>query len=450
VRTSLVTRLGNWRRRARSFRRTRLHPVWEELRWPTIGGLAVLALVLGILGFRRYLRARYGHYHALDPVYLSTQLFVFEWGSTPVRLNWELEVSRFLAPAVAVYTAAGALAAIFRDQLQSLRVRVKQQHVVICGLGRKGLLLAEGFQRDGDRVVAIEENEQSDRIPECRDLGVPVVVGDATEPLVLERARVWRARTLVCVCGEDAANAEIAARARELVARKKGDLTAFLHIVDVELADLLARRASGGDASNGFRLEFFNIFERGAQAWLARHPPFEPGTVKPHLLVIGVGQMGHHLVLGAARDWLAANPVTETRLRLTMLDRAARLKQELLCLRYPRLTEACHLTPLELEVPSPLFEAAEFLFDDGDTPVSCIYVCLDNESLALATGLKLLQRLRERPPPGEQPVPIVVRMTRGGGLPALLGDSEGLSAFGVLDETCTPALLLASARTGLA
>src|SRR5207253_9769355 len=109
------------------------------------------------------------------------------------------------------------------------------------------------------------QDERNDGIRECRELGLPVLVGDATERRQLERARVGNARTLVCVCGNDTANAETAARARELVAgRKRGVLTAFLHVVDVELADLLARRVPASAAAGAFfRLEFFNVFERG-------------------------------------------------------------------------------------------------------------------------------------------------------------------------------------------
>ena len=79
------------------------------------------------------------------------------------------------------------------------------------------------------------------------------------------------------------------------------------------------------------------------------------------------------------------------------------------------------------------------------------YVCLDDDTAALSTALALRQRVREAG------IPIVVRMRHDAGLATLLsglhGDDrgfDGLYAFGLLDRTCTPELVLGGTHEILA
>ncbi|MFW6164378.1 MAG: NAD-binding protein, partial [Planctomycetota bacterium] len=271
-----------------------------------IGGLWVAALVLGYWGFARYLTATGQRATTLHTLYLALQLFTLESGSvgSPLAVGWQLELARLLAPGVMAYTVIQALAVVFAQQFETLRLWRLRDHVVICGLGRKGLALTKGFRRAGHTVVAIESDETKDAIAQCRDLGAAVVTGDATEGAVLRKARVPRARYVLAVC-DDGPNAEVAAYAEALAADRRGSaLTCFAHIVDLELCDLLRERELARRRGDTFRLEFFNVFESGARALLAEHPPFIPAADgEPHLLVVGLGRMGQTLVAHAARDW---------------------------------------------------------------------------------------------------------------------------------------------------
>lgn len=124
--------------------------------------------------------------------------------------------------ALGVSTAAIAAYFIKNDQLQLLRLRQTRGHVVICGLGEKGLLLTRAFRERNQPVVVIEENEANDFIASCREMGAIVLIGDATEHAMLLLARVPQARYLVGVCGDDGANAQIAAIAHELAGGRAG------------------------------------------------------------------------------------------------------------------------------------------------------------------------------------------------------------------------------------
>jgi TrkA-N domain len=67
--------------------------------------------------------------------------------------------------------------------------------LTICGLGRTGARLAKAFQERGNQVVGIDLDAENDLLQPCRDHGVRVLIGDATDPDVLRRAGSTRPAT---------------------------------------------------------------------------------------------------------------------------------------------------------------------------------------------------------------------------------------------------------------
>lgn len=426
---------------------TRIKRWFRDYKWPLIGLMWVVAIVLGYVGFSKYFLAIGETHSLLDIFYFTLQLFTVESGSLPGPLPLELQVARFLAPAMAVYTALQALAAVVHERLQMLRLRFVRNHVVVCGLGRKGFLLCEGFRKNGDQVVVIEQDQGNDMLRQCRELGAFTLMGNAADPGLLRMAHVHRARYVISVCGNDGVNAEVAVRTRELASRRKGTaLTCIVHIFDLQLCSLLKELEIRLGKVDPFRLEFFNVYESGARILLDEYSPFreyvEGNGSKPHIVVVGVGRMGESLIVNAARRWRDYAQAGE-HLRITMVDRHAEQKRQSLYLRYPQLSTVCDLVCFEIDVTGPEYEEAAFLFNDREhSDVTIIYICLDGDSGALAAGLKLYQQIRALG------IPIVVRMTRDVGLASLLqGENDkregfiGIHPFGLLDRTSRPDLV---------
>lgn len=426
---------------------------WSQYRGVLIIGLWLTTLYLGYVGFAKHFAALNENRSFWDLFYLTLQLFPLQSGAVPPPIGWELQAARLLAPAVAAYTVIQTFVTIFYEQVQLLRLRFIRDHVVICGLGRMGLLLARGFLQQGERVVVIEQDENNDFITLCQEEGIIVTLGNAKDRGVLCRAGVPRAKYVFSVCGDDSTNAEVAVHVRELVASRQGrPLTCFVHIVDARLYHLLREREVSPVPS--YRLELFNIFDRGARLLLEEHPCFheEDGVLmqQPHVLIVGLGRMGESLVVHMARSWWTNYTQTYGSLRISIIDREAKRKVASLCLRYPKLEKACQLAVLQMDILWPEFEQAGFLLgSDGHCDVTAVYVCLDNDALGLKTGLTLLQRLRG------QRIPIVVRMAHETGLALLLRSAEGDGfdnpyAFGLLDRTCSPELILGGTHEVLA
>jgi len=87
-------------------------------------------------------------------------------------------------------------------------------HVIICGYGRIGVMLAKDLVEANCGVVVVERNPA--KCAEAESAGLLTMTGDATEEAVLLAAGIARARTLATVLPDDAANVFITLTARSL------------------------------------------------------------------------------------------------------------------------------------------------------------------------------------------------------------------------------------------
>lgn len=413
--------------------------MWEDGRWWAIGAAFVAVVALGVIGFREY----DGSAGLLDPLYRSLQLFVLESGAIadPSAISPALQVARFAAPVVAVVFVHQAAASLLRDQLQLLRLRRARGHVVVCGLGAQGLAVARATHEQGRRVAAVERDESGSGVRLAREAGIPVVVGDATDPVTLRKARVGRASVVVAACREDATNAQIASACREVVTRRREPLECFVHVFDPRLCAAWRARAIEDPRRSSVRIEYFSAYEAAAQAMLLRHPFLtDDATVaEAHVLVVGLGRLGERVVVEAARTWEAAG--ASGRFPVSVVDREADERLESLRARFPELDACCDLVALQADVGSGVFERGDLLRRDGDAPFSAAYVCLDDEQLALHSALVLDRHV------GDPTCPVVVRLRSEASAGALLGERPGagphdrIHAFGLVERSADPDLL---------
>lgn len=442
--------------------------LWSQHSWLGIGLLWVLALSLAYVGFQRYAALTDQVYTPLDLTYLTIQLISMNSGNVEPPVPWQLEVARFLLPILAAWTAAKALASIFRDRWRLFLVRTTwRNHVVICGLSQKGWLLAQGFAAAGQRVVVIELDESNRLVNACRSHCV-VLIGDATDPEVLRDAGVLRAARLISVM-EDSLNIEVAQQTEALLRSRSGrrrrhPLHCTMHLQDPVLVELAQAREMMGEQDAPMRLELFNIYDHGARLlwnrFAAAYPPSmvasAPDDVSAaHILVIGLERLGENLVVQAARDWYGRTRSRPAgRLRITVIDQEAEFKCQALSRRYPKLADACDLAPHTIDVRGPAFQEPTLLQAGAGYPApSVIFICFSDGFLGLRTALDLSHRLQQMP---EQDTRLVLRINEERRARLLDADADGyveafdLHIFGLLDNTCTPQVIQGDTLTQLA
>ena len=419
-------------------------------RWITVLLFAIAVFFLGFAGFQRHFQLLGKTRPNSDVVYLTFQLFIFESGSVEGPIDWQLQAARFLAPAVTAYAGLYALWSIFYHQVLMVRPWFAGRHVVVCGLGRKGARLIEQLRARGECVVAIENNQGCDEVEHARQRGVIVLSGAANDRWLLRKACVHRAKTLICITGDDGVNVETAVLAHEMNRRRRiGSLDCVVHLFDPRLERMLKGHEIFTDRHDPFELRFFNTFEIGARAMLNSPPVLDPETgpqpQRPHLLIVGLGRLGERLLVRAADEWRAKRQDPQSRLLLTVVDWRAKIKEKWLPLRYPWLEEVADTRCVEIDIQFPEFATGSFLDPKEDVPkLTAAYVCLDDDSLGMFAGLALHDYLQDNS------IPIVVRMTEQAGLASLLGAQTdgtgiipGIHAVGLLEVACNLDLVLA-------
>ena len=119
----------------------------------------------------------------------------------------------------ALYTFSVVLDTLFEGHIRELfgRRRMERQieamcnHVIVCGWGRVGRAISEELTAAHADLVIVDRD--ATRLSET---DLPVVIGDATEDRVLERAGLERARALVAALDGDAGNLFVTLSARSL------------------------------------------------------------------------------------------------------------------------------------------------------------------------------------------------------------------------------------------
>ena len=417
----------------------------ERQRWWLLAAAWVVLLVLGVGGFVQQSRDLDLDLGFLDHLYLTLQLAALDFQGESEAINWRLEVARFAAPAIAAGTLLQSASIVFREQFRRWRARRASGHTVVCGLGQVGARLTAALVAEGRHVVAIS-GDASLATSAARAAGVPVVMGDPTDPTVLRTARADRAVRVVAGWDDDAVNVATAAAVAALP-RPAGlaPVRVAVRLLDGELAHLLRAAELGGEGHP--RLEFFNVQDRAAHALLAEHP-LAPDDTTPHLVVAGVGQFGAGLIVAAAQQWAArdAGP-----LPVTLIDREAQGRLNALRMRHPALTHALQpqCIPLDFRAPS---EAALAEFEQVLTehPPTLVVAAFEDETLAWTAGLFVRRRVT-------RPVDVIVRTAQEGGfgehLSASIGGRGGLGrivAFPFLDRACTADLIEGGVREQLA
>lgn len=282
---------------------------------------AVAVVGMGVWGFTEELPGS----PLLERVYRSLQLFVLETGDLAGALPWQLEVARLAAPVLTVMSAVLATAAMSRSRIDRWRARRRTDHVVVCGLGRRGTAAALALRAAGHDVVAIERDAAGIGTSRCRRARIPVVIGDARDGEVLVRAGVTRAGHLVTLTPALESGGEIALTAVNLVTERTGSpLTVHLEVDQPELAGLMRAASLTEHRSPAWRLEELDLAGSGARVMLDALPPWDtppassdrssdrssdpstdtPGPAPaPHVLVVGDSPLTRALVDTLVRRW---------------------------------------------------------------------------------------------------------------------------------------------------
>ncbi len=190
---------------------------------PLIGGFTALALVF-LLGVAGYMRVEgWSFFDSLYQVVITLSTVGFQ-EVYPLSRNGRVLTMLLIVSGVGTfaYLVGSFTQVLVEGRLQQFLGRRRMQkiidklseHVIICGYGRIGSIVARELLAENMAIVVIESNPEV--IGLLEEDGIPYVAGDATADEVLLAAGLLRAKTLVAALTQEAANVYVTLTARQL------------------------------------------------------------------------------------------------------------------------------------------------------------------------------------------------------------------------------------------
>ena len=139
--------------------------------------------------------------------------------------EWYLQPFFFLLPIIGLGAVADSvvrLAFLMFTQKQNLPewqrmvASLYRNHVVVVGVGKVGYQIIKGLIALRESVVAVDQADESLLIDDIRDLGVPIIQGNARYHKTLEQAGVAKARAVILATNDDLANLDSGLTARDI------------------------------------------------------------------------------------------------------------------------------------------------------------------------------------------------------------------------------------------
>ncbi len=405
------------------------------------------AIALGYTGFEMRAAATHTILSVSDALYLTLQLFTSTSGDvTP--MNWALQIARFIAPVVPAGTILWVALFALREHYHRFKLRWMKNHVVICGLGRNGPQLVREFLLDKHEVVAIEVNPQNEHIRGCFDMKANIVIGDASTEEVLRRAHVTHAKHLIAVAGDDGVNAKIAGQLVHILANKKirRRPTCHFHIVNFHLYGLLKDHNLAQMSTNSLRYSLFNIYQNSARLLFQKYSLTNPQRLNdqgytPHLIIVGLGDMGEAVLMQAAK---IGHFAPNKSIRITVVDKSASALVKQLQHRHAGLARVCQIDSIRGDITKheKQIEISKLASSAGSPAV--VAFCYGNDHLNVTSALEMSKLITSNE------VTLLVRIDRHEGYGTLIekmnpsGEPQGCAVhpFGWIESTSSRSTLL--------
>jgi len=135
---------------------------------------------------------------------------------TTVYLFLSVGTIFYLFTALASYMVEGEVRKVFRRRSMERRIDKMRNHYIVCGIGMVGLYIVHELYETKRPQIAIDSEPAQFDLLKTRNIDVPVLLGDATENELLEKAMVREARGLFATTNSDNDNIVIALTAKQL------------------------------------------------------------------------------------------------------------------------------------------------------------------------------------------------------------------------------------------
>ena len=258
-------------------------------------GSVLFIFIIGITSFIR----EYPGTSLMEAFYYTLRLFTLEHDLPRFPRSNLLIFIYFFAPLVSLSVLWTATMYLFRFS-PLLKTRWQTDHIIVCGVGRTGKLLAATFKEKGISIVGVDAGKPESFDEWSGQHRIPMIYGDFLSWTVLEKAGASNARAIVFAAGDDLLNLEGVVNAYGWLRTDMGDVKLlWAHISSEKLAQT-ARTALRTDGLVGIR--FFDTYHIAATKMVEQYFNYDIRKDVNEVTIMGFGKFGRDLTEVLIKD----------------------------------------------------------------------------------------------------------------------------------------------------
>lgn len=319
--------------------------------------LGVIAIVTGFLGY--LLELDNG---LIESLYAVFGFFGGNGSLESIQNSLLLKISAIAAP---LSVTVLIIVVFFQNIKKWFFLTFKaNNHFVICGLGDMGSALAYDLlfnkkleNESYSKLLIIEPNESNPHIDKMRHQGAIVIIGDATQKDVLQKAKIKSAQTVVCMTGKDIINLEIAVC---MAQQKYTTPSLYIHLENRENYELLRNVIF-----KGMNIKSFSLYDSAAQTLFMKYPigvnvnTFMPGN-KVKIALVGFDKVGESLLY---RLLNLGHFYNQEPIEITVFDYDIKVKEQEFLKSYPINIDLCQdYWKIHFEDEHMFYQQSEFSY----------------------------------------------------------------------------------------
>ncbi len=366
--------------------------------WWILGLLGMLAFVLSFSGYTVLFSEAGIERNYLDILFLSIKVFtmdIVDGYTSP--LPWQLEISRWLSPALFVFVAAKAILYLVRREFKFALLKYKKDHIIISALNTNSRHLISDLLSKNKMVVVISPISNSTKMDILESNGAIFVEGDLLSETFLEQIAAHRAKYIVFMDKNDDTNISTAYSFFQFLEKHKSQriIPLYTHVSDDfklnELNELNFFEKLNTKYKNNPNCEvhLFSSIERASRVLFLNYSPdlyrkiSSPQDPPINIAIIGSNTLSQSLILRLIRLGHYANlkkiKITLFQDRINIVDKLSK--------KYRNLTDFADFTIINNKLD--LFDAQEFELLHQKENFDAVYLLSEDESLSSGIMHKL-------------------------------------------------------------
>lgn len=363
----------------------------RDIEWWIIGILGLTAFVLAMVGFDKlYFEAGIERSY-IDVAFQSIKIFGMEFVdeyNSPLPLT--LEIARWLAPAVILYTAGKAILYFIRREVNSLLIQYKRNHIIVNSLNEQARFLVADLLEKNEKVIVVASIANPKKLDLLEKKGAIIVDGDLHSDKFLRNIAAHKSQYFILMDDDDENNISDAISIYNYLVKKGKSVrqTIYTHVADdVKLTELkelnfFEEFTQKTMINLNCEIRIFSSYERISRVLFNNYSPdkfcpvYAPNDPQIHVAVVGSGKLAQSMIIRLARLGHYANLKKmkisfffDNKITSTTLQR-----------NFPQL---CSLVDIDFyNEDLLLFNKDLFEKMHKQHPISAVYMLCENDSLS--------------------------------------------------------------------